>query len=108
MTDGQTDRYLASFRPLADESFIHGCERGGIVVDVQQTDEDGNAAALPRIICKHAQRKTVTAMNPSHDPPPPPAVTVRKRCGVWMSEEPPSPLVTSCILRGPTHATGEI
>lgn len=63
MTDGQTDRYLASFCPLADKGFVHGCERGGVVVDVQQADEDGNAAALPRIICKHTQRETVTTIS---------------------------------------------
>lgn len=52
MTDRQTDRYLASFRPLADKGFVHGCEGGSVVINVQQMDEDRNMAALPRIICK--------------------------------------------------------
>lgn len=51
-TDRQTDGYLSSFCPLADKGLVHGCERGSVVIDVQQTDEDGNMAALARIICK--------------------------------------------------------
>ena len=43
-------QYLASLGPLTDEGFVNGGEGGGVVVDVQQSDVDGNMAALTGVI----------------------------------------------------------
>lgn len=45
-------QYLTSLGSLTDKGFINSSECGGVVVDVQQADVDGDMTALTGIIWK--------------------------------------------------------